>query len=619
MPDQHAAGRLNLLLEVLSASARLRDAESLFRVLAEGARGLIDFERFTVVLCDDQRQIVRAVLIENQTARDVQAIELHPSDANAIRQALATATPSNGTSGLCNPMELDGRVLGLLCFVRRESYTAQECRFAHFLAEYLAGTFDRLTQGKVILRQTKALSCALDERETALAAAGALSLQMSHLAQHDVLTSLPNRLLLGDRLERAIALANRYDRRLAVLFVDLDRFKHVNDSLGHTVGDQVLRSISDRLAASVRSSDTVSRYGGDEFVVLCAELDRVEDAAVSAAKIVTAVAAALQLGGHEIHLTCSIGVSIYPDDDEDGDALIRSADTAMYHAKACGGNAYRFFKVDMNARAVERQFVEEGLRRALERHEFVLHYQPKVDLETGIVIGAEALIRWRHPDRGLVPPAQFVSIAEECGLIVPIGQWVLREACRQARAWQDAGLPRLSVSVNLSAIEFRSRTFLADVCRVLEETRLEARYLELELTESVLMDHSEAIIDMLQALKTMGVQLAIDDFGTGYSSLSYLTQLPIDALKVDQSFVRQLVPDAHGAFKIGPALIVSAVIGMGKSLRHRVIAEGVETREQLAFLQAQHCGEAQGFYFSRPLGADQFARVLQNGAPQYLS
>jgi diguanylate cyclase (GGDEF)-like protein len=440
-----------------------------------------------------------------------------------------------------------------------------------------------------------------------------LSLQMSHLAQHDALTSLPNRLLLNDRLGRAIALASRHGRRMAVLFLDLDRFKSINDSLGHTIGDQVLRSISDRLAASVRSSDTVSRHGGDEFVVLCAELERAEDAAVSAAKIMTAVAAALHIAGHEIHVTGSVGVSIYPDDGDDGDALIRHADTAMYQAKADGGNGYRFFKLDMNARAVERQFVEEGLRRALERHEFVLHYQPKVNLESGVVIGAEALIRWRHPDRGLVPPAQFVSIAEECGLIVPIGQWVLREACRQNRAWQDAGLPRLPVSVNLSAIEFQRQTFLEDVRRILQETRLEARYLELELTESVLMDHSETTIDMLQALKTMGVKLAIDDFGTGYSSLSYLTQLPIDVLKVDQSFVRQLVPDAHGAFKIGPALIVSAVIGMGKSLSHRVVAEGVETREQLAFLQAQRCGEGQGFYFSRPLVPEQFARVLQTG------
>jgi diguanylate cyclase (GGDEF)-like protein len=603
MPDEHAVGRLKLLFELLSACARLRDAESLFRVLAERADRLIDCERFTIVLCDDRQRIVRVVLIEHHAAREIREIEMRPSDVSLIRQVLATATPSSGIAGMCSPMESAGQLVGALCFAARgEPYTSQEFRFAHFLAEYLAGTFDRLAQGSLILGQTKALA-----------------VQMSHLAHHDVLTDLPNRLLLNDRLERGIALAGRYGRQLAVLFVDLDRFKDVNDSLGHVIGDQMLLSIADRLAACVRSSDTVSRYGGDEFVVLCAELEHAEDAAVSAVKITTAVAAGLHIAGHDIHITGSVGVSIYPQDGEDGEALIRSADTAMYHAKARGGNAYRFFELDMNARAVERQFVEEGLRRALERDEFVLHYQPKVDLETGTVIGAEALIRWRHPDRGLVLPAQFVSIAEACRLIVPIGQWVLREACRQARAWQDAGSPRLSVSVNLSAIEFQSKTFLDDVRRTLEETGLEAPYLELELTESVLMEHSEANIDMLRALKAMGVKLAIDDFGTGYSSLSYLTQLPIDALKVDQSFVHQLVPDAHGAFKIGAALIVSAVIGMAKNLRHRVIAEGVETREQLAFLQAQHCGEGQGFYFSRPLVAEQFGRVLETGHPHYLS
>ena len=471
----------------------------------------------------------------------------------------------------------------------------------------------RLQQNNVELEDVSRM------KSTALAAASVLSLEMAHLAQHDVLTSLPNRLLLDDRLGRAVALASRYGRRLAVLFVDLDRFKHVNDSLGHAIGDQVLSSIADRLAGCVRSSDTVSRHGGDEFVVLCAELDHAGSAAVSAAKIVTAVEAPLHIAGHEIHITGSVGVSLYPDDDVDGQALIKSADTAMYHAKTCGGNTYRFFRADMNARAVERQYIEEGLRRALERREFVLHYQPQVDLQTGIVIGAEALIRWRHPDRGLVQPAQFVSIAEECRLIVPIGQWVLREACRQARAWQDAGLRRLSVSVNVSAKEFQSETFLDDVCRIVEETGLDARYLELELTESVLMANSAANIDMLRALKAMGVKLAIDDFGTGYSSLSYLTQLPIDALKVDQSFVHQLVPNASGAFDAGSALIVSAVIGMGRSLRHRVIAEGVETREQFAFLQAQDCGEGQGFYFSKPLAGEQFARVLEACPQQYLS
>jgi diguanylate cyclase (GGDEF)-like protein len=414
-------------------------------------------------------------------------------------------------------------------------------------------------------------------------------------------------------MSRAIAAARRRGTRIAVLFVDLDGFKLVNDSLGHAIGDQVLCVISDRLSACVRRSDTVSRHGGDEFVVLCAELERAEDAAISAAKILAAVTAILQIAGHEIHVTASVGVSIYPEDGHDGEVLIRNADTAMYHAKADGGHQFRFFTAAMNNRAIERQFIEQGLRRALERDEFVLHYQPRVDLATGVVIGAEALIRWRHAEWGLVPPARFVSIAEECGLIVPIGQWALRGACRQARAWQDAGWPRLSVSVNLSAVEFRSETFLDDLRRTLNDSGLEARCLELEFTERVLVERSAANLDVLQALKDLGVTLAIDDFGTGYSSLSYLSQLPIDALKIDQSFVRQIVPDTHGHFNSRAALIVGAVIGMARNLRHRVIAEGVETRPQLAFLQAQQCGEGQGFLFSRPLIAEEFATLLESG------
>jgi diguanylate cyclase (GGDEF)-like protein len=614
MPDTHAAGRVNLLIETLSAFARQHDAASLIRVLAERVNQLIDCERFTVVFCDADRCMVRCVLIEDRAAREIPEIEIHPSDLGVIRQVIGTGTPASGVFGPCSPMEADGRLFGAVCCaVRAEPYSAEECHIAHFLAEYLAGTFDRLAQGGLNLRQTEALSCALSERETALAAAGELSLQMSHMAKHDVLTNLPNRRLLNDRLGRAIALAHRNGTRLAVMFIDLDRFKHINDSLGHAIGDQVLRSVSDRLAASVRSSDTVSRHGGDEFVVLCAELEHAEDAAISAAKIIAAVSAAMYVGGHEIFMTCSVGVSLYPDDGANGPALITNADSAMYHAKAGGANTYRFFKAAMNARAVERQFIEEHLRHAVEQQQFVLHYQPKVDLKTQAVIGAEALIRWQHPERGLVPPAGFVSIAEQCGLIVPIGRWVLREACRQARAWQDAGLPPLSVSVNVSAIELQSDTFLEGVRQILEETGLEAPYLELELTESVLMEHSEANIAILHVLRSMGVKLAIDDFGTGYSSLSYLTRLPIDALKVDQSFVRQLVPDAQGDFKSSAALIVSAVIGLGKSLRHRVIAEGVETREQLAFLQTLECGEGQGFFFSRPLVTEQFARVLDIG------
>jgi EAL domain-containing protein (putative c-di-GMP-specific phosphodiesterase class I) len=299
-----------------------------------------------------------------------------------------------------------------------------------------------------------------------------------------------------------------------------------------------------------------------------------------------------------------MGVSIYPDDGHDAETLLRNADSAMYRAKERGHGHYHFFQTDMTFLAVERESLEDGLRRALERCEFILHYQPKIDLETGMILGAEALIRWQHPNRGLLTPTEFVPIAEDSGLIVPIGQWVLREACRQAQEWQDAGLRPLPVAVNVSAVEFRSPGFLENVRMSLKETRLEPRHLELELTESVLMAHGGATVALLRGLKDLGLQLALDDFGTGYSSLSYLKEFPIDALKVDQSFVRGISDDLRGA------PIVVAIISMGKSLKHRVIAEGVETAEQLAFLQAQRCGEGQGFYFSRPLAAEQFASLL---------
>ena len=438
-------------------------------------------------------------------------------------------------------------------------------------------------------------------------AARAMSLRMSHLAQHDCLTDLPNRLLLNDRLTRAIASARRNGNRLAVLFLDLDRFKDINDSLGHAIGDKLLQSVTERLVARVRGSDTVSRQGGDEFVVLLSKLEHPEDAAVCAKKMLTALTAPHRIAQHDVHVTVSIGVSTYPEDGQDAETLVKSADTAMYQAKKNGRNNYEFFRQDMNIRAVERQSLEGSLSRALERHEFVLHYQPKINLEKGAITGAEALIRWLHLDRGLIPPAQFVPIAEDTGLLLPIGRWVLHEACRQARAWLDAGLRPVPVAVNISAVEFRDKGFLEGVRAILKDTRLEPRYLELELTESVLMQHAESAASVLQALKAMGVQLAVDDFGTGYSSLSYLRRFPIDTLKVDQSFVRQITADADDA------IIARAVISMGKSLKLRVVAEGVETREQLAFLQGQRCDEGQGYYFSRPVVAEQFAKLLGTG------
>jgi diguanylate cyclase (GGDEF)-like protein/PAS domain S-box-containing protein len=438
-----------------------------------------------------------------------------------------------------------------------------------------------------------------------VSAARAMTRQMTHSAQHDVVTNLPNRVLLNDRICQSIALARRQRRPLAVIFLDLDRFKYINDSLGHAVGDQLLQSVSKRLLAEVRSSDTVSRQGGDEFVILLPTIAKPEDAATSARKVLLSLSAPHAIGEQELHIDGSIGISIYPEDGEDAETLIKNADTAMYHAKESGRNNFQFFKTEMNLKSVERQSLEGSLRRAIEREEFLLHYQPKVNLDTGEITGAEALIRWQQPDRGLVPPSQFVPIAEDCGLILPIGRWVLREACRQARAWQDAGLPFKRVSVNVSAAEFHAKSFIDGVSATLRETGLEARYLDLELTESVLMQHAESSASILQALKMIGVHLALDDFGTGYSSLSYLQQFPIDVLKIDQSFVHQITGDPSDS------VIVSAIIGMGKNLKQRVIAEGIETQQQLDFLRDQHCAEGQGYLFSPPLDAAQFARLLQ--------
>ena len=437
--------------------------------------------------------------------------------------------------------------------------------------------------------------------------ARAMSLRMSYLAQHDSLTDLPNRVLLNDRLTQAISLARRHQKKLAVLFLDVDRFKHVNDSLGHAIGDRLLQSVAQRLLSCVRSSDTVSRQGGDEFVILLSEVTHAQDAAVTADKILQVLRTPHRVDEQDLHLTASIGIVGYPDDGTEAETLLKNADFAMYQAKSSGRDNYQFFKPEMNVRAIERQSVENDLRHALERSEFVLHYQPKMNLETGGMPGVEALIRWRHPQRGLVAPAQFIPVAEECGFIVPIGRWVLREACRQARAWQCAGLTRISIAVNISAVELRANDFVASVSAILTETGLEPGCLELELTETFLMQDSTSTAAVLQALKEIGVRLALDDFGTGYSSLSYLKRFPIDTLKIDRSFVRDITTDTDDAG------IVSAVISMGKSLNMLVVAEGVETREQLAFLKERSCPHGQGYYFSHPMIAREFTQLLGRG------
>ena len=438
-------------------------------------------------------------------------------------------------------------------------------------------------------------------------AARAVSLQMSHSAEHDFLTGLPNRMLLNDRVTQAIVLARRHAKQAAVMFLDLDGFKHINDSLGHSVGDRLLQSVARRLVDCARASDSVSRQGGDEFIVLLSEMQHPEDAAIAARRMLQAVAEPHSIGQHDFHITASIGVSIYPDDGLDAETLIRNADTAMYQVKENGRQNYQYFKSAMNARAVERQSIEQGLRRALERNEFALHYQPKVNFETGAITGAEALIRWTHPTLGAVPPAQFIPIAEDCGLILPIGNWVLSQACKQAQAWVDAGLPMATMAVNVSAKQFLDPDFLEGLFAILDETGLDPRLLELELTECVLMKHAESAASILQTLRGRGVQVAVDDFGTGYSSLSCLRRFPVDALKIDQSFVGQI--NAHG----DDGCIVTAVISMARSLKLRVVAEGVETLEQLTFLQSHECDEAQGYYFSRPVPPEQFANLLRTG------
>jgi diguanylate cyclase (GGDEF)-like protein/PAS domain S-box-containing protein len=441
--------------------------------------------------------------------------------------------------------------------------------------------------------------------------ARAMAQQISYSAAHDFLTGLPNRMLLNDRIAHAIALAPRHMSKVAVLFLDLDGFKYINDSLGHPVGDRILQSIARRLVDCVRGSDTVSRQGGDEFVVLLSELQNVEDAAILARRILKALAESHSIDHHELHVTTSIGVSVFPDDGPDAETLIKNADTAMYQAKENGRQSYQFFKPAMKVRAVERQSVEESLRRALQRREFKLQYQPKIDLGTGAITGAEALLRWNHPTLGLVSPSRFIPIAEDCGLILPIGAWVLREACTQARTWFDKGLRVSTMAVNVSAMEFRDDNFLESLFEILRETGLDPKYLELELTESVLMKRAESTASILQILRERGVKIAIDDFGTGYSSLSYLRKFPVDALKIDQSFVRQISTVGDDT------TIVTAVIGMARSLKLRVIAEGVETLQELEFLRAQKCDEAQGFYFSRPIPPAHFAELLRIGIPEF--
>jgi diguanylate cyclase (GGDEF)-like protein/PAS domain S-box-containing protein len=425
------------------------------------------------------------------------------------------------------------------------------------------------------------------------------------LAHYDSLTRLPNRALFGDRLLQSLTQAKRNGKKVALLFLDLDRFKSVNDSLGHLSGDLLLQSVAARLQSCVREMDTMCRQGGDEFMVLLPEIERAEDAAHVATKIIAAMSLPHQVENTSLITTFSIGVSLYPDDAADSQSMVKNADAAMYHAKESGRNNFQFFTANMNAEASERLALEGDLRRALQQNELLLHYQPQLDNNSGKIIGMEALIRWQHPSKGLVPPAMFIPIAEECGLIVALGDWVLKTATTQNKQWQDAGLLSVPVAVNLSALQFHQKSFKESIARALRESGLAAGYLELEITEGVTVKNVETTIHLLGEIKQMGVLISIDDFGTGYSSLSYLKRFPIDKLKIDQSFVLDLCSDADDA------AIVRTIIGMAHSLRLRVIAEGVETEQQLAFLKQNGCDEVQGYYFSRPLTPEDFVEFVK--------
>ncbi|NEX61808.1 EAL domain-containing protein [Noviherbaspirillum galbum] len=429
--------------------------------------------------------------------------------------------------------------------------------------------------------------------------------RIEYLADHDALTGLANRNLLSDRVSQAMAHARRNGGKLALMFLDLDRFKGVNDSFGHQMGDLLLLEVAARLKRVIRDGDTVARQGGDEFTILLTDVHGPEDATAVADKIFHSFASPIQVQGRDLFVTTSIGITLFPEDGEDIQVLLRNADIAMYRAKEERGNALQFYSREMSVRAVERAELEGALRRAIERKEFELFYQPKVQLQSGRIIGAEALIRWRHPEIGLVSPTRFIPMAEELGLIVPIGDWVLRTACAQNKAWQDAGLDPICVSVNLSARQFRDEHLVDSVADALDSMGLDARHLELELTESMVMNGAELFISKLRALESMGVQLSIDDFGTGYSSLSYLKRFPLHHLKIDQSFVRDIAND------LDDATITSSVISLGHSLNLKVIAEGVETAEQVEFLRRHKCDEMQGNFFSKPLPADDFFHLLQ--------
>ncbi|WP_024303206.1 bifunctional diguanylate cyclase/phosphodiesterase [Pseudogulbenkiania sp. MAI-1] len=491
-----------------------------------------------------------------------------------------------------------------LFFLRKPFEPIEVLQFAYALAEKWALQRERELRlndlEQRVAERTHHLQAALLDRE-------AYERELYHLATHDTLTGLPNRKQLDQHLLQAIERASCTGQRLAILFLDLDRFKYINDSLGHKAGDELLKMVAARLEAAVRKTDLIARLGGDEFVIAISHLAHMEDAGNVARAIRAALAQPFEVEGHELYVSASIGISVYPEDGEDCESLLKHADAAMYRAKSGTANGVQFFVREMSHQARERVDLESSLCHALQAGQFELHYQPRVALGSGAVVGLEALVRWHRPSFGLVPPNGFIPLAEETGLIVGLGEWVLRTACRQAREWHALGYPELSISVNVSARQFRQSDLPRTIRTVLTETGLAPHHLELELTESTIMERSETVSQALNEIKALGVRLALDDFGTGYSSLSYLKRFPFDVVKIDQSFIRDVTDDKDDAS------LTQAIINMARALRLRTVAEGVETEEQLGFLTASQCDEIQGYFFSRPLSADRMSALLHTG------
>jgi diguanylate cyclase (GGDEF)-like protein len=511
---------------------------------------------------------------------------VHPEDRHVVEEALYAAEYRG------EDFNIDFRITTLQGETRYLHGQAEVTRSEDGRALAIAGTVQDITQRKLA------------------------EFQIQHLALHDGLTGLPNRALFAAQSEKALAVAERAQQTLATVFLDLDRFKNVNDSLGHQVGDALLRETANRILMCLRKTDltthlnlvqdenVVARMGGDEFTLLLTNLRHAEDAARVAERILASLALPFDIEGNEIVVTASIGIAVYPFDGTDSATLLKNADAAMYFAKSEGRNNYQFFTHSMKTEASTKLTMENDLRKALAQNQFVLHFQPQVNIETREIFGVEALIRWKHPTRGMVPPLEFIPIAEECGLIVPIGEWVLREACKQLSAWHKAGLPKISMAVNMASPSFRQSALPRQVSDALQSSGLEPHYLELEVTESIMMQDMEAVIPLLRTLKTMGIQLSLDDFGTGYSSLSYLQRFPLDALKIDRSFMKNSDSSEGSA-------LVQAIIAMAKSLHLHVIAEGVETEEQATFLASHQCETMQGYLFSPPIPAEGIAALLQ--------